>query len=108
MTRLPQNAENEKVQARIFIGYLITPEFRQQLDKSPSWRQAMIAWQSEKNGICEIDHEGKHYLGVFVSQITMNELKGIVKQLEEKVLSHCSEISPKLLQSRIFSQMFIS
>ena len=99
---------NEKVQAQIFIGYHLTPEFRIQLDKSGTWKQAVIAWQSEENGICEIQYDGKQYLGVFVKQITVAELRKKAKKLEETILLHCPEINPNLLHSRIFPQLFIS
>lgn len=98
------------VEARTFVGIMLTPEIKPLLNQSREWRETTVL--ETKHGIFDlhvIDYHNKEYLGIYLEQpISMNELKMIMLLSLDKYKLYFPETPIDVLKLSIFPQIFIS
>lgn len=94
---------------RLFIGCLITPELRLQLNQSVSWKQAKIGLP-QQDDLVENHYNQKDYIGVFTNgdSISFSELQQTGNRVKESLKSYCPHFSSEKIRILVFSQIFIS
>lgn len=99
----------DKIQFKLFVGCVITPELRMQLNQSPLWKQVKIA-PSIHAGLNETHYRQKNYIGLFLTQdkINLSELKQIETQITHALKSYCPQFASEKIRILVFSQVFIS
>ncbi len=77
---------------------------------SPTWKGALIAWQSEKNTWIELRYQNKHYFGKYLSgpAIALPELRLMDQELKTIFTEHCQELSQEQIKLIIIPQLLVS
>ncbi|GAB4237747.1 MAG: hypothetical protein Tsb0021_17530 [Chlamydiales bacterium] len=94
----------------LFIGFEINAKLRNQIYEEPSWNQAVLLWQSETDGLRQVDYQGKKYIGTYISSssISMDEIKKMERVLKHKFSEKCPAIDLTETKIFVFPQRFIT
>jgi len=98
--------EENKIRAQLFIGCPITPQVRQHLNASLSFREA----QTLRSGtIKEVRYKEKEYIGTPLpsSTLPLKEMRDEEKTVLEELQKHCPELDTTELSTIIFPQVFL-
>lgn len=98
------------VEAKTFIGIMLTPEIKPLLSRSREWTET--SFLETKHGVFHlhvIDYQHKQYLGIYLEHpISMNELKMIMLLSLDKYKVYFPETPIDVMKISIFPQIFIS
>ncbi len=94
------------IQARICVGYAMTPEIQNGLSQSQLWQQR----KSGGDGIGLIIYKGKEYIGCFLSdeRPTVSQVREAGEKLRRQLQECCPDLPWEKYTARIFTQIFVS
>lgn len=102
--------QTSKQTVKIFIGLLLSPDLKWRLQKTSSWKEAQIDWQSQTTGFKNISFQGDEYLGFYLENelITIPELKEYELKIKNKIKQLYPEFDTNSCNISLFSQLFVS
>lgn len=101
---------DEKLTAKLFIGYPLTSDIRMYLKQSEVWKQAKIDKESGSRDLLETHFQDRDYIGKYITHegLTLQELKQIEISVCDSLLHYCPQLSQETLKIYLFPQIFIS
>lgn len=97
-----------RLQTKLFVGCLITPDLYRNLSTNSEYQSAKIYAAPES--LIEVDYRGKHYIGRYSKASPCSSAE--LKLLEEDVAQKIGSIAPSFIKNHhhlfIFSQIFIT
>jgi hypothetical protein len=105
-----QTPISEKVDIKLFLGYLITSELQMHLKQSKEWKFAHLGTNDANDQLCEIDHKDKRYIGIYFPnhQITLAELKESDAGMRLKMKAYCPKFNIEQIKICVFPQLFLA
>ena len=95
-----------KIETRIFLGYLQNSDIRVQLQQSASWRSSIDLKDSE---LRQISHRDKEYIGLFIlSPVDLQSIKDKEAFIRQKMGFYCPTLNLDKHLLYLFPQTFVS
>ncbi|WP_068468387.1 hypothetical protein [Candidatus Protochlamydia phocaeensis] len=95
-----------KIETRIFLGYLLNGEIKMHLNQSSRWKEGK--WQKE-NDLVEAYCQEKPYIGFFIEEgLTYNQLRKKEQELKTQLQLYCPKLNLDSHTPYLFPQTFIS
>lgn len=97
---------NPKYQAKLFAGFLLKPDLREKLNKSPLWKNSRIAITD--NDLIEVQEKNHHYVGIYIKEdaVSFKSLQQTEKKLKEMLQNYLKDTPTHDLQLEILSKLF--
>lgn len=98
---------DSKIKAKLFLGFLLKPDLKDQLEKNGEWRNQKLDSQNLK--MIELFEKKQTYLGRFIDQetVSLRTLQQTEKELQQILLKFLPECSLNELHFEIFSKIFV-
>lgn len=93
------------MQARLFMGILVSSELRLFLDQSVQWKEDV---ELNSSALQQLNYNKSAYIGFYIpSLLPLMEVYEKEKQLKNQLQVYCSKINLETLNCKIFSQILI-
>lgn len=99
-----------KINNKLFSGYLLTSEIRMHLNQSKIWHQISILPADDEKELLEVRHQGKDYIGRYLkeSYTSLSDLKEVAAAIQQRLQDYCPNYHPLAGKVCIFSQVFVA
>lgn len=101
---------DKRVAAKLFAGFIVSPDMKREMYISDKWHMAQIAWKGQKTGLEIVSYQNKDYVGKYLEtpSPSLEELRDMEDKIQKQLLFHCPAIKPFSLDFFIFPQIFVT
>ena len=98
-----------RITAKLFIGFLLTSEVKMHLNQSPTWKKSQVGRSDESSELIEVRYEDHDYIGRYLkeSKILLNDLKQYEQITTQQLQSYCPKLPMTSFKFSVFPQVFI-
>ena len=103
-------ATENRVLAKIFVGFELSMDIRMHLNQSTEWKKASVVKDDSPNSIVEIRFNEKDYIGRHLDtrMPTLKDIQTQSTQIRERLQEFCPEINVDTFKINVFPQVFVS
>lgn len=101
---------SNRLTAKLFVGFQITLELGNQLEKSTAWKLQKIDSHNDLQALIETLHESHRYVGRFITEdhLTLKTFQIIEQTILDELREYIKVPLTTPLRCCVFSQLFVS
>ncbi len=97
---------NAKFQVKLFAGFPLKPDLKEQLNKNAAWRHSRVA--ITEDDLMEVQEKNHHFIGIYLKEeaVSFKSLQQTEKKLKQMLQNYLTDMPAHDLQLEIFSKLF--